>query len=156
VADELIGFVVADGLFRVAVSDGSAGFVVAEGVALLPAAEAVGELLPGGCVKDSVGEGSSVITTSLVSSEIAGSIVAVRVRLVTICSADIFSGVFVLVNVALEANGVRVEVPPASLFTIFVFELQAADNPARRTNIKSIKDKCLRIIRCSAILFAMI
>ncbi len=42
-----------------------------------------------------------------------------------------------------------------SLLTIFVPELQAADNPVTRTILKSIKNQYLRIIRSSAQFFAI-
>ena len=102
-----------EGLIRVA---------VAEGVAVFSMVEIVGDESPGVRVMDGVEDGSPVIPASLVFSDSSGSIVAVRVRLVTISSPDIFIGVFVLVNVALEAKGVSVEVPFASLLTIFVLE----------------------------------
>jgi len=64
-----------------------------------------------------------------------------------ICSPTILIGVFVLVNVAFEAKGVNVEVPPVYLLTIFVLELHAAHDHKIRTKVISIKKRRLCMIR---------
>ena len=144
VAVASIGFVVADGFV---VSDGSAGFMVSEGEAVLPGTETVGELIPRVKVIDGVEDGSSVITTSLVFSDSVGSSVVVRVRFLTTSSPGFFTGMLVHVYVALIAKGVNVDVPPANLLTIFVFELQATVDNAKRTKMISITEQRLCIIR---------
>ena len=76
--------------------------------------EAMGVLvgLPSGFgVVDGVADICSVISTSLVCNEAVRSTVAVIERLLTNSSPVNTMGVFVLVKVALAANGVRVDVP---------------------------------------------
>ena len=114
--------------------------MVAEGAVVLPGAEIVEVLFPGAIVNVVVEDGSPVITTSLAFSESVGLIVAVSVRFASSYSHVFFTGMFVLVYVALRAKEVSVEVPPANLLTIFVFELQAAIDHARRTKIISITE----------------
>ena len=129
--------------------------MVAEGAVVLPGAEIVEVLIPGAIVKIGVVDVSPVNTTLLVFSESVGLIVAVMVRFVTSSSPVFFTGVFVLVYVALRAKGVSVEVPPANLLTIFVFELQAVVDHARRTKMISITEQRLRMIRWLTLLLAV-
>ena len=71
-------------------------------------------------------------------------------------SPVIFTGVLVLVYVALRAKGVNVEVPPVDLLTIFVFEVQAAVDAAKSKKMINITEQYFLMIRRLAYLLARI
>ena len=125
----------AEDFLGAAVVDTLTGFIVADGLARAVVADTSGRLLSGVGVKETVEEACFVIVTWLVSSDNVGPMVAVWEGLLAAFSPDILKGVFVLVNVAFEAKGVRVEGPSESRFTILIPELQAADVPVKRMSI---------------------
>lgn len=128
------GVEVARGIFNV--TDGVTGVKLAEtqrGVSL------------GVSVWDGMEETCPVIVTSLVSSISAGSIVMVKEMLFVSVPPLIFTGVFILVNVALGRKGVSVAVPERSLFTIFIPELQAAADQVIMSRVERMKNNRLVI-----------
>ena len=125
----------AEGFLGTAVADTLTWSIVADGLARAVVADTSGRLVSGVGVKETVEDAPFVIVTWLVSSDSVGPMVVVREGLLAAFSPDIIKGVVVLVKVAFEAKGVKVEVPSATRFTILIPELQAADDPVKRMNM---------------------
>jgi len=113
----------------------STWLIVADGLDKAVVAVTSRGLTSGVGVKERVEDTCIELVTWLVSSDKVGSMVAVREGLLAAFSPEILNCVIVLVKVALEAKGVKVEEPSASRFTVLIPELQAADDPVKRMNM---------------------